>query len=42
MPKRPGLRDDDTMGRLADIERRMDAIEAALAKDEKKPVKAKE
>jgi hypothetical protein len=28
MPKRHGLRDDDTLGRLADLERRLDALEA--------------
>ena len=27
MPKRNGLRDDDTMGRLADIERRLDRLD---------------
>ena len=27
MPKRHGLRDDDTLGRLADLERRLDALE---------------
>ena len=27
MPKRSGLRDDDTHGRLADVERRLDRIE---------------
>jgi hypothetical protein len=36
MPKRHGLRDDDTLGRLADIERRLDALEAP---DEKAPTK---
>lgn len=33
MPRRPGMRDDDVMARLADLERRMDALEAP--KDEK-------
>lgn len=28
MPKRHGIRDDDTLARLADLERRMDALEA--------------
>ena len=27
MPKRPGLRDDDVPGRLADLERRLDRLE---------------
>lgn len=30
MPRRPGLRDDDMMGRLADAERRLDAIEERM------------
>lgn len=28
MPRRPGLRDDDVLARLADLERRLDALEA--------------
>lgn len=31
MPRRPGLRDDDVLGRLADLERRADATEKAIA-----------
>lgn len=27
MPRKQGLRDDDVLGRLADIERRLDALE---------------
>lgn len=30
MPKQNGLRDDDVMGRLADIERRLDRNEETL------------
>ncbi len=37
MPRRPGMRDDDVMARLADLERRMDDVEQA---DKKPPAKA--
>lgn len=40
MPKRIGLRDDDMLGRLADLERRMDAVEAE--DDKKKPARVKD
>ncbi len=30
MPKRHGLRDDDVMGRLADLERRMDSFDETI------------
>ncbi|HVQ45091.1 MAG TPA: hypothetical protein VMT30_09125 [Candidatus Saccharimonadia bacterium] len=30
MPKKPGLRDDDVLGRLADLERRQDAVEETI------------
>lgn len=39
MPRDPALRDDDTLGRLADIERRLDALEADDEKPKKKAAK---
>ncbi len=42
MPRHRGLRDDDTLGRLADIERRLDEIEAADEKPAKKDAPKKE
>ncbi len=41
MPRRPGIRDDDVLARLADIERRLDQVEAK-AMGSKRPDKAKE
>lgn len=41
MPRKSGLRDDDLRGRLNDIERRLDDLEAAAESDppKKKPTK---
>ena len=46
MPKKHGLRDDDVMGRLADLERRADAMDEIIAerldpKGSKKPAARK-
>lgn len=35
MPRRSGLRDDDVLGRLADLERRMDDLETPPEKPKK-------
>ncbi len=37
MPRRPALRDDDILGRLADAERRLDKLEAPDEKPKKQP-----
>ena len=42
MPRANGLRDDDVMGRLGDIERRLDVLEQPTEKPSKKGDKAKE
>jgi hypothetical protein len=35
MPRRSGLRDDDVLGRLADLEKRLDALEEPAEKPKK-------
>jgi hypothetical protein len=41
MPRKQGMRDDDVLARLADLERRMDVMEAAEKSAETEPAKKK-